>query len=271
MSVCCQAHDNAYAKRLNGLTEETCETLNAMNIKKAIPNFFTILNLVSGNIGIIEAFQGSLFYAALYLWLGAFFDFIDGFSARLLKISSPLGKQLDSLADLVTFGLLPSVIMYRLIQEETTSLYLPFIAMLITVFSALRLAQFNIGKGQKKVFIGLPTTANAILISTISFSILLDRYAFFTDFIAHPYTLSSLTVLFSFLLVAKIKLMAFKFTTYAWYPNRLKYIFLLCAIVLVATFHVEGIMFAILLYIILSLFFHKSLYAQTKLKNNKKA
>ena len=210
-------------------------------------------------------------YAALYIWLGAFFDFIDGFSARLLKISSPLGQHLDPLADLVTFGLLPSVIMYRLIQEETTSLYLPFIAMLITVFSALRLAQFNIGKGQKKVFIGLPTPANAVLISTLPLIMLFGRYTFFTHFITHPYTLSSLTVLFSFLLVANIKLMAFKFTTYAWYPNRLKYIFLLCAIVLVATFYVEGIVLAILLYIILSLFFHKSLYAQTKLKNNKKA
>ncbi len=228
-------------------------------MKQCIPNFFTLLNLFSGSIGIIEAMGGSVAQSVFYIWSGLCFDFLDGFSARKLGVSSQLGKQLDSLADLVTFGLLPSIIMYRLISQSSTPYpYLPYIAFFITIFSTLRLAQFNIDERQRMVFIGLPTPANAIFISTLPFIILFNTSAAIANFVAHPYTLIAIVLISSLLLVAKVKLMAFKFPTYAWQANWLQYLFLLCANLLILFLHSEGIALSIVLYVVLSLLFQKS-------------
>jgi CDP-diacylglycerol--serine O-phosphatidyltransferase len=196
--------------------------------------------------------QDKLTHAALCSWLGAFFDFCDGWLARLLKAYSPIGRQLDSLADLITFGWLPASIIYVLISQRTASAYLPYMALLIPNFSALRLARFNIDTRQQNVFIGLPVPANGMLISTLPLMITTTKHAWLTILLTEPYTLVVLTILTSYLLIANIKLMAFKFTTYAWYPNRFKYSFLLTSALLILFLRAEGMALSIVLYVFAS-------------------
>jgi CDP-diacylglycerol--serine O-phosphatidyltransferase len=220
---------------------------------KYLPNFFTLLNLASGSLGAILALKGNLTGAASCIWLGAFFDFLDGWLARVLDVRSPLGGQLDSLADLVTFGCLPANIMYALLSEHTTSPYLPFTAIIVTGFSALRLARFNVDNRQKDVFLGLPVPANGIFIGTLPLIIAANRCTWLTSLLVQPYILVVLVILTSCLLVANIKLMAFKFVTYAWHPNRFKYGFLLTASLLVLLFRAEGLALSIVLYVLVSI------------------
>lgn len=222
-------------------------------MKKHLPNFFTLLNLTIGSLGAILALKGHLTHAALCIWFGAFFDFFDGWLARTLKVYSPLGQQLDSLADLITFGWLPASIMYELISTQTSSTYLPFIALLLPAFSALRLARFNIDTRQKSVFIGLPVPANGVLISTLPWMMTANKYAWLTALLTQPYALAILVVLTSYLLIANIKLMALKFTTYAWYPNRFKYGFLLTSTLLILLLQAEGLALSIVLYVLVSI------------------
>ncbi len=221
-------------------------------MKKYLPNFLTLLHLTCGSLGVILALQGKLIQAAICVWLGGLFDFLDGFLARLLKAYSPLGQQLDSLADLITFGLLPASIMYGLIGRQTNSLYLPFTALLLPSFSALRLARFNIDTQQKDVFIGLPTPANGVLISTFPLIIAANKYAWLTTLLTQPYVLVTIVLLTSWLLIAPIKLMAFKFKTYAWHPNRFKYGFLLVAASLILLLRIEGLGLSIVLYLLMA-------------------
>jgi CDP-diacylglycerol---serine O-phosphatidyltransferase len=222
-------------------------------MKKYLPNFFTLFNLTIGSLGSILALKGNLTQAALCIWLGAFFDFFDGWLARLLKAYSPLGRQLDSLADLITFGWLPASIIYELISNQTSLAYLPYIALLIPNFSALRLARFNIDNRQQNVFIGLPVPANGVFISTLPLMITANKYAWLTTLLTNPYALVVLVILTSYLLIANIKLMAFKFTTYTWYPNRFKYSFLLSAALLTLLFRAEGLALSIVLYVLASI------------------
>jgi CDP-diacylglycerol--serine O-phosphatidyltransferase len=222
-------------------------------MKKYLPNFFTLFNLTIGSLGAILALKGNLTHAALCIWLGVFFDFFDGWLARLLKAYSPLGQQLDSLADLITFGWLPASIIYELISKQTSLAYLPYIALLIPNFSALRLARFNIDNRQQNVFIGLPVPANGMFISTLPLMIAANKYAWLTTLLTNPYALVVLVILTSYLLIANIKLMAFKFTTYTWYPNRFKYSFLLTAALLILLLRAEGLALSIVLYVLASI------------------
>jgi CDP-diacylglycerol---serine O-phosphatidyltransferase len=218
-----------------------------------LPNFFTLLNLSSGSLGTVLALKGNLTYAALCIWLGVSFDFFDGWLARIFKAYSPLGRQLDSLADLITFGVLPASLIYELISQHTASPYLPYIALFIPNFSALRLARFNIDTRQKSVFIGLPVPANGILMSTFPLIIAANKYTWLTAWLSHPYVLVALVILTSYLLIANIKLMAFKFDTYAWRPNRFKYAFLLASALLILLFGTEGLALSIILYVLVSI------------------
>jgi CDP-diacylglycerol---serine O-phosphatidyltransferase len=220
---------------------------------KYLSSFFTLLNLTSGSLGTILALKGSLTHAALCIWLGAFFDFFDGWLARRFKTDSPLGQQLDSLADLITFGGLPAGIIYELISQYTTSPYLPYIALLIPNFSALRLARFNMDTRQKSVFIGLPVPANGILISTFPLIITANKYTWLTAWLSQPYVLAALVILTSYLLIANVKLMAFKFATYAWHPNRFKYAFLLTAVLLTLLLGAEGLALSAIFYVLVSM------------------
>src|SRR6476620_6072036 len=132
-----------------------------------IPNFLTCCNLICGCLGIVFVLEGRLVPAAYFVWAACVFDFFDGFAARMLKVSSPIGKELDSLADVVSFGVLPAMVMYTMIGNSTTSPALPYLGFMIAVFSALRLAIFNIDETQTDSFKGLNTPANSFFITSL--------------------------------------------------------------------------------------------------------
>ena len=182
-------------------------------VKKHLPNAITCANLFSGCVGIVFCFKENLIYAAYAIFLAAIFDFFDGLASRVLQSYSGIGKDLDSLADMVSFGVLPSAIMYELFLQAPQmkiSPYLNFIAFLIPVFSALRLAKFNVDTRQAETFIGLPTPANAILIA--SFPLILEHHnRIYSDYISNPVILSVFVVVMCSLLVAELPLMSLKF------------------------------------------------------------
>ena len=189
-------------------------------ISKHLPNAITCANLFSGCIGIVFAFQENLIFAAYALFLAAIFDFFDGFASRVLQSFSGIGKDLDSLADMVSFGVLPAAILYELFlqtpQIPRVSSWLNFIAFLIAVFSMLRLAKFNNDTRQAESFIGLPTPANAILIA--SFPFILEYHPRLSHYILNPYVLAAFVVVMCTLLVAEIPMMSVPFRQLAPLP-----------------------------------------------------
>lgn len=226
-----------------------------MNIKRHIPNTLTCLNLLSGCVGVVAAFEGHFILVPYMVWLAAFFDFFDGFAARMLKVSSPIGKELDSLADMVTFGFLPAALIFMMLREHNLAEWVPYLAFTIAVFSALRLAKFNVDTRQSESFIGLPTPANALLLSSFPAILLYSELPL--GFIQAPWFLLSCTFIFSFLLVAELPLLAFKFSNFSWASNKLKYIFLITSVLLIILFKFVAIPLIIILYILLSLFNRK--------------
>lgn len=214
---------------------------------KHVPNTLTCANLVCGCVGIICVFTSQL-EAAYLVWAACVFDFFDGFTARLLKVSSPIGKELDSLADVVSFGVLPSLAMFRWIEIQSTSEWLPYSAILIAIFSALRLAKFNIDENQADSFIGVPTPANALFITGLVF-----LPTGFLSYIFSEVALISITIVFSLLLVAPIKLFALKFKRYGWVGNETRYVFLGLSAALLLFLHAGALPLIILSYIVISL------------------
>jgi CDP-diacylglycerol--serine O-phosphatidyltransferase len=186
--------------------------------------------------------------AAWFVWIALAFDFLDGFSARTFKVSSPIGKELDSLADVISFGLLPSVLVYTVLRGQTDIAYLPWIAFVIVVFSALRLAKFNIDETQTHSFRGLPTPANALFITGLPF---LEGGP--GSFMLNPYVLVVVSIIFSLLLVSRVELFALKFRDLTWRHNQIQFVFLMVSVVLVAIFRFAAVPLIILSYIILSL------------------
>jgi len=216
---------------------------------KHLPNALTCCNLICGVLGIIFLWEGDHVPAAYFVWAACLFDFFDGFAARLLKISSPIGKELDSLADLISFGALPALFIYKLLASyETTPPYLPYIAILIVVCSAIRLAVFNIDETQSDSFRGLPTPANALFLTSLPF---LQFQAF--DALFTPLGLTIITVLFSILLVSRFELFALKFKDFTWGQNKLRFTFLLISVLLFVVLHLAALPLIIILYIALSL------------------
>jgi CDP-diacylglycerol--serine O-phosphatidyltransferase len=185
---------------------------------------------------------------AYFVWTACIFDFFDGFAARLLKIASPIGKELDSLADVVSFGVLPAFFMYEAIQLESPFSYLGYVALLIAVFSAVRLAIFNIDESQSDSFRGLPTPANAIFITALPF---LPSPVF--DLIYNPVVLTLICLIFSLLLVSGIELFALKFKNFKWVDNKVRFTFLVLSVILLALLQWAALPFIILSYIALSL------------------
>lgn len=205
-------------------------------MKKHIPNTITCLNLISGCIATYWAFVGIYEFALAFIILGAFFDFFDGMSARLLHVSSPIGKELDSLADLVTFGLAPSVMLVQAIRLETLNStydwgYWPLVCLLMAAFSALRLAKFNVDTRQTDSFIGLATPANAIFwASLIAAWPKLPSYAEWV-----PFAMVAVMLLSCWLLVSEVPFFSLKFHNFSWRENRTRYIFLIgCVLLIVA-------------------------------------
>jgi CDP-diacylglycerol---serine O-phosphatidyltransferase len=221
-----------------------------LSIKRHIPNSLTSLNLFAGMVGIHFATQGDLEGATYCIILAAVFDFLDGFAARLLKVSSDIGKQLDSLADLVTFGVLPSFILFQLIVNTTEDPYLPFVAFLIGIFSAIRLAKFNIDERQSDRFIGVPTPANALFLSTLPF--LMDRFEFIGDLLDHSIILVVLTLVCSFLLIAELPLLALKFKNKSWKGNEFRFLLIILGTFIVISLGWAGVPLVIITYIVLS-------------------
>ena len=261
-----------------------------MNIKKNIPNAITCGNLLCGCLAIVCAFNNNLVWSAKLVGIAAVLDFFDGFVARLLKVHSEIGKQLDSLADMVTFGVVPGIVMFQLINtsilfnnihnpeaDYKNTFLLSYLAFFIIIFSCIRLAKFNIDTRQSDSFIGVPTPANAILICSIPI-ILYYKFHFpglkgASDLISNDYMLAldaagnnavvsfimnttfliGLSLLMSYLLVAELPLFALKFKTFKWTENKIRYVFLISSLILLIIFQFIAIPFIILLYIVLSI------------------
>lgn len=225
-------------------------------MNKHIPNAITCLNLLSGCIGIVLAFDGKTEQAAYAIIIAAIFDFLDGFVARWLKAYSEIGKELDSLADVVSFGLLPAVIVYQLFlqapQLGILSEYLNFSAFLIAIFSALRLAKFNIDTRQSENFIGLPTPANALLVASLP-KIIAEGSTFLSAYILNPFFLFIFSIGTSLLLVMEIPLISLKFRNFGLNENIFRYILLLSGLIFILIFNFAAIPIIIFTYIILSI------------------
>lgn len=218
------------------------------SITQHLPNILTLSNLFCGCIGILLAREFPLYAPAYLVWLACTFDFFDGFAARMLKTTSIIGKELDSLADMVSFGVLPAVVMFTWLEKLSPETYIPYIAFLIALFSALRLAKFNVDENQTDSFIGLPTPANALFITGLVF---LDApFDFITSSTA---SLVSISIIFSLLLVAPLDLFALKFKNFSWADNKLRFTFIGLSVLLLGWKQAEGVPLIILLYIILSL------------------
>jgi CDP-diacylglycerol--serine O-phosphatidyltransferase len=203
---------------------------------------------VCGSLGVVFLLEGRGVPAAYFIWIAGVFDFFDGFAARALKFSSPIGKELDSLADMVSFGLLPSLVMYSLIRENSLNEYLPYVAFLMIVCSALRLAIFNIDETQKDSFRGVPTPANAFFISSLP---LLHPYV--GTWLFNEWILVAITIVFSLLLVSRFELFALKFKNFSWADNKIRFTFIVLTVLLIALFKIAAIPLIILTYILLSL------------------
>lgn len=215
-------------------------------MKKHIPNFITCLNLITGSLGCIAVIEGRTDLAIYYVLISGLFDFADGFAARLLGVHSAIGKELDSLADVVSFGLLPALFMYKLIDAYQPLVdYLSVAGLAIVAFSALRLAKFNVDENQSDKFIGLPTPANAIMLTSIA---LLPE-----ELGLNSWTLAVISLIACYLLVSNITMIALKFKGAGFKGNELKYILIAGVIVLVAIFQTEAIPMVIPLYILISI------------------
>ena len=227
-------------------------------MKAFVPNFITLLNLLSGGIAVIFAVKGDLSIAALFVFFGIFFDFFDGFLARKLNVSSEMGLQLDSLADLVTSGLAPALVLVNLIElsiltSQDANCFLPYLGLLVLLCSAYRLAKFNISTEQSQFFIGLPTPANALLIMSLPLILDYQNSDSYNALILNPFFLVVVTLLSSFLLNAPVKLIALKFKTWNFSENASKYILIIFSLVGLILFKFAGIPLIIIFYIMLSL------------------
>lgn len=225
-------------------------------IVRNIPNLLTSCNLFSGCVASVMAFQGTYEAALLFIVIGAVFDFFDGMTARLLRVTSPIGKELDSLADDITFGLAPAAIVYSLFGEvqyptflEGADAWLPYSAFLIAVFSGLRLAKFNIDTRQTSSFIGMPTPANALFWG----SLVVGQHDFLVSSSFNALYLLALVMVMSLLLVAELPMFSLKFKDLSWRHNWVSYLFLLVCLPLLLVFRLSGLAAIIVWYILLSL------------------
>ncbi|PTX14577.1 CDP-diacylglycerol--serine O-phosphatidyltransferase [Pontibacter mucosus] len=227
-------------------------------MKKHIPNAITCLNLFSGCLALYFAFKGELVITAYLVGLAAVFDFLDGMVARLIGAYSEIGKQLDSLADVVSFGVVPGAILFILLQRADASFFgipaesFAFFGFLVTIFSALRLAKFNIDTRQTDSFIGLPTPACTLLVASLPLILETTDGLLAYEIILNPVVLVTLTVILSYLLVAELPLFALKFKNFTWQDNAIRFVFLGLSVLLVVLLQYAAIPFIILLYVLLS-------------------
>ena len=237
---------------------------------KHIPNLLTLGNLLCGLIAILFAVGGHLNIAGGFILLGAFLDFFDGMTARIMHLSGELGKQLDSLADLITFGVAPAFIVFQLffwIEGQSffnpladwpelspyNQKYWAYTAWIIPLFSALRLAKFNIDERQTDNFIGLPTPANALFFISIPLILQFQEDSWMSTFLGQTTVLIVLCLVMSFLLIAEIQLFSLKFKTLAWQKNKMRYTLLISSVLLLCVLRFVAVPIILLLYVILSI------------------
>ncbi|MDM9630754.1 CDP-alcohol phosphatidyltransferase family protein [Robiginitalea aurantiaca] len=244
---------------------------------KYLPNLITLLNVLFGSIAAVFAVLNRLEWAAVFFMLGVLCDFADGLVARKLGVQSELGIQLDSLADMITSGLVPGLVMCQLLAMSVNAgwnadsffaealaqggwwgAWFPFAGLLITLSSAVRLARFNIDENQVNSFIGLPTPANALWILSLPLILMYNGSEFTNSLILNPWFLSGLTLLSAYLLNAPIELFALKFDNYSFRDNSLKYIFIVLSLVMVLTLQFLAIPLIVLFYVLTSLFSKKA-------------
>lgn len=250
-------------------------------MKKWIPNIITIFNLLCGCIAAVYAFKDELIFAGIFVALGIVFDFFDGLAARLLKVAGELGKQLDSLADMVTSGVVPGIVMCQLLADATghssslfsvddelawstaTSLFkeITFLGFLITAASAYRLARFNIDTRQTDSFIGVPTPANAILIISLGIIAQITTNDIVFNILSNPYILILITLLSCFILNVELPLFALKFKNFRWRGNEIRWIFIILCVVILILLNIYAVPCIILLYILMSMFHNLRLKA----------
>lgn len=215
-------------------------------MKKHIPNILTLSNLLAGCIGLVYAFNGNLVYASYAIWIAAIFDFLDGFSARMLKVSSPIGKELDSLADMVTFGVLPSVILFQMIGNKPYE-YLSYGVFILALFSALRLAKFNVDTEQTTTFIGMPTPAAAFFVSGLPF------WMTALPQLENWIVILIIATVLAALLVIPLKMLALKFENFSIGQNWHRFLLIIISVILFAFFRAQSLPLIIILYLIISL------------------
>lgn len=238
-----------------------------MSIKSLVPNALTLLNLLSGLLAILFVVNQE-FYGAFYMvCLGILFDFLDGFAARLLGVSSELGVQLDSLADMVTSGVMPGLILFYLLMESvgvtinsyangsflSNDLWIPLLGFLVTLGSCYRLAKFNIDKRQTESFIGLPTPANCLMIASLPLLVIENKIPLLSEWISSTWFLVSLAIISTYLLNSEIHLFSLKIKSKDWYQYKVQLLFVLFSILFLIVIGLYAVPFVILLYILLSL------------------
>ena len=242
-----------------------------MQIKKHIPNLITLLNLAAGLLAIIAIFKGYYDEAFIFVCLGIFFDFWDGFLARKFKVSGPLGVQLDSLADMVTCGVVPGLMMFVLfqnIQEDSTSVYylteeyfymgfVPYLGFFITLAYCYRLAKFNIDTRQTDSFIGLPTPANALVIMSIPMIQYSNDYEGLTTVLYNPYLLLFITAISSYILNAEIPLFSLKIKEFTWAKYKMQILFLIGSLFSFSLLGFVAIPLIIISYVLVSVISNK--------------
>lgn len=221
-------------------------------MSKHIPNLLTISNLICGCIALYFTFQGELVFTAYLIGLAAIFDFMDGAAARLLNVSNPIGKELDSLADMVSFGLVPGSVVFHLLEESPLSQY-SFMALVIPIFSAYRLAKFNVDENQNENFIGLPTPANCLVFVSIPLITTFNSESTIAYLFEIPEILLIITILMSLALVSRINMFSLKFKNLKFQDNKFRFFLITMSIILLTWLEFSAIPIIILLYIMMSI------------------
>ncbi|WP_222984649.1 CDP-alcohol phosphatidyltransferase family protein [Flagellimonas meishanensis] len=240
-------------------------------MKQYVPNFLTLLNVFSGCVAVLFAVLNHLELAALFVFIGILFDFLDGLAARKLGVQSEVGVQLDSLADMITSGLTPGIVMFQLLDmaqrggwnlgffgHDTEMTLLPFLGFVITMASAYRLAKFNVDENQVSSFKGLPTPANALLILSLPLILLYHNNEFLSGIILNQWFLVGLTLVSAYLLNSSIDLFALKFDNWSFKDNGMRYLFLIGSLVLLLTLKFLAIPLIIVFYILASMLMPKN-------------
>ncbi|MCC7232382.1 MAG: CDP-alcohol phosphatidyltransferase family protein [Bacteroidia bacterium] len=232
-------------------------------MKKHIPNLLTCCNLFTGCVAGVMVFRGHLDWAAYLIFAAAFFDLLDGLSARALEINSPYGKELDSLADVISFGFVPGAILFKLFQHaglqalepEPLRQFLQFVPFLVTVFSALRLAKFNTDRRQTHSFIGVPTPANTLCIASLPL-IMIQYPGKFDHIILHPGFLLTFTLVMSLLLVSELPLFSLKVKSFSFRENKYQFVLIVVSLLLFFWLRFAAVPIIFLCYVFLSLLDH---------------